>query len=148
MPKNGTFWEFFPKGGGGRQPNFQNFCVIAITLKTPLTHLKITPKFPKNTGLFWHSHLSGSFLSSYKAICLTFLFQHLLNSGHLVGCALAREVGQVTKDCPWTCSCTTTAWPWRRRSSPWMWIIRAEFPKDDPTHSVNIVPDHFWDNKF
>ena len=36
----------FPEMGGRGQPNSQYLCVITIALKTPLTHLKVTQKFP------------------------------------------------------------------------------------------------------
>ena len=41
MPKKWYYLGIFPKMGVGHL-NSQNFCVITIALKTPLTHLKIT----------------------------------------------------------------------------------------------------------
>ena len=38
--RNGIFWEFFPKGGGGH-PNYQNFCKITKSFLACQIHPKV-----------------------------------------------------------------------------------------------------------
>ena len=49
--KKRYFLGIFPKRGGRGSPHSQNFCVITIAIKTPLRHLKIPQKPPKNFQL-------------------------------------------------------------------------------------------------
>ena len=49
--KKTVFFGNFSQKGGGVTPFPKTFCVITIAIKTPLRHLKITQKSPKNFQL-------------------------------------------------------------------------------------------------